>query len=542
MLPGSPSSPPHPPRVRVAYFCVGTLVTLTAGLGNALVTANLVNLQGTLGAFYTEANWLPTAFVMTNASMNLLLVKFRQQFGLRAFTEVFLALYAVVTLAHLFVNNTESAIAVRAAHGMVGAALSTLGLYYTLQAFPKAIRFRGTVVSLGIAQLPLPIAYIFSSELLRYGGEWRGLYVFELGLALVSLAAVLALKLPPGDRFKAFRRLDFVTFALFAPGVALLCAAVTFGRLLWWFESAWVGVALACSLVLILAAFFVEHVRRKPLLNIRWLTNGKIMRLGIGMLLVRVVLSEQGTGAVSFLRNVGLNNDQMITLFAIVLLATIAGIVVAATTTSLDHLLAPQVIALVIMAIGAWIDAHSTNLTRPEQMYLSQSMLAFGGTLFLGPLVVSLIGEVIAQPGNLISFSVLFSLSQNLGGLIGSSLLGTYQVYREKFHSNILTAHLTALDPQVVARLQANAAALGRAVVDPQSRSRQALAALGAAATREANVLAYNDVFRMIAIIAALHAAWVFGRAVWLNYFAPVAPAPAAPPPPPQAQTEQVTD
>jgi hypothetical protein len=169
-------------------------------------------------------------------------------------------------------------------------------------------------------------------------------------------------------------------------------------------------------------------------------------------------------------------------------------------------------------------------------------MLAFGGTLFLGPLVVSLIGEVIAQPGNLISFSVLFSLSQNLGGLIGSSLLGTYQVYREKFHSNILTAHLTALDPQVVARLQANAAALGRAVVDPQSRSRQALAALGAAATREANVLAYNDVFRMIAIIAALHAAWVFGRAVWLNYFAPVAPAPAAPPPPPQAQTEQVTD
>jgi hypothetical protein len=94
----------------------------------------------------------------------------------------------------------------------------------------------------------------------------------------------------------------------------------------------------------------------------------------------------------------------------------------------------------------------------------------------------------------------------------------------------------------VVARLQANAAALGRAVVDPQSRSRQALAALGAAATREANVLAYNDVFRMIAIIAALHAAWVFGRAVWLNYFAPVAPAPAAPPPPPQAQTEQLTD
>jgi hypothetical protein len=277
------------------------------------------------------------------------------------------------------------------------------------------------------------------------------------------------------------------------------------------------------------------------LLNLRWLTNASIVRLGIGLLLVRVVLSEQGTGAVAFLRNVGLNNDQMIVLFTIVLLATIAGIVVAATTTSLDHLLAPQVIALVIMALGAFIDSHSTNVTRPQQMYLSQAMMAFGGALFLGPLVVSLIGQVLANPGNLISFSVLFSLTQNLGGLIGSSLLGTFQVYREKFHSNILNAHLTAMDPEVVARLQANAGALGRAIVDPQSRTRQALAVLGASATREANILAYNDVFLMIAIIASLHAAWVFGRGVWLIYFAQPA-APAAAPAQAQPQTEQVTD
>ena len=48
-------------------------------------------------------------------------------------------LYALVTFAHLFVNDLRSAIAVRAAHGMVGrGAKSTLGLYYTLQAFPAA--------------------------------------------------------------------------------------------------------------------------------------------------------------------------------------------------------------------------------------------------------------------------------------------------------------------------------------------------------------------------------------------------------------------
>ncbi|MFZ8504621.1 hypothetical protein ACO1M4_14460, partial [Staphylococcus aureus] len=85
--------------------------------------------------------------VMANASMNLLLVKFRQQFGLRLFTECFLVLYALVTLAHLFVNDLGSAIAVRAAHGMLAAAVSPLGLYYTLQGFKKEWRLKGIAIS-----------------------------------------------------------------------------------------------------------------------------------------------------------------------------------------------------------------------------------------------------------------------------------------------------------------------------------------------------------------------------------------------------------
>jgi hypothetical protein len=153
-----------------------------------------------------------------------------------------------------------------------------------------------------------------------------------------------------------------------------------------------------------------------------------------------------------------------------------------------------------------------------------------------------LIGKVLANPENLISFSVLFSLTQNLGGLIGASLLGTFQVWREKYHSNILVEQLSALDPQVMARVQGTAAAFGKAITDPAARARQGLATLSATATREANILAFNDVFLLIATIALLHAAWVFGRGVWLTYFAEEPPAATAPPPPQPSDSEQVTD
>jgi hypothetical protein len=75
----------------VGYFAVGVLIGVTAGLGNALVAVNLNFAQGTLGLYSNEAAWLTAAYLMTNTTANLLLVKFRQQFGLQSFVRYMLA-------------------------------------------------------------------------------------------------------------------------------------------------------------------------------------------------------------------------------------------------------------------------------------------------------------------------------------------------------------------------------------------------------------------------------------------------------------------
>ncbi|MYM91188.1 MFS transporter [Rugamonas sp. FT82W] len=512
-LPGSPSTPLHTAERRLAFLVVGFIVAVTGGLGNALVSVNLPYLQGSLGVYSAEIQWLPAAYVMANVSMNLLLVKFRQQYGLRLFTELFLVVYAVATVAHLFVHGLASAIAVRAAHGMSGAALTTLGLYYTLQAFPAQHRLKAAVFGIGFSQLALPMARLFSSELMEFG-EWRGLYFFELGLALLSLACVLALKLPPGDRVKAFEKMDFLTFGLFAPGVALLSAVLALGRTVWWFESRWLGLCLAGAIVLIAAALLVEHNRARPLLNTRWLSNGNIARLALSVLLIRVVQSE-ANGTVGFLQALGLNNDQMQMLWIVVMAGTVAGLVASALTITPPRIPLQLMFSLVLMAVGAYMDSDATNLTRPADLYVSQFLLAFGGAFFIGPTFISGFGAVIAAPNNLVSFSVMFSITQTLGSLLGSALVGTFQVVREKFHSSILVEHLTLLDPQVAARIQSGGASVGAGLADPAARSATGVAALGAAATREANILAYNDVFLMITLVALLTLAWMLGRYLW---------------------------
>ena len=495
---GSPSTPEHTTPKRIAYGVVGLLVCLTGALGNAVVTANLQNLQGTFGAWSTEIAWLPAVYVMTNISINLLLVKFRQQYGLRAFTEGFLVLYVLVTFFHLFVNDLSSALMVRAAHGMVAAALSSLGIYYQIQAWPAKHRLKALTIGITGSSLAIPLARLFSTELLQLD-EWRGLYFFELGLALISLACVIALKLPPGDRRKVFEKKDFITFFLMAPGMALLCAVLSLGRLDWWFEAPWIGWSLALSLVLIVAAIVFEHNRANPLLNTRWLSSGSIVRLGLIMLLIRIVLAEQNTGVIGWLQYVGLQNEQM------------------------THLAWPIITSLALMIVASLLDSQSNNLTRPDQLMLSQFLLGFGSAFFLAPAMLAAIGGVIADPRNLVSFSVMFGMSQNLGGLLGSAILGTFQTWREKYHSSLLADQLTTLNPLVNERIQLYTQMYRSLIGDSSLLGTQAITQLQTVTTLEANILAYNDTYLLTAGIAAATLVWILWRLLRLRITARMA-------------------
>ncbi|MDF7628205.1 MFS transporter [Erwiniaceae bacterium L1_55_4] len=517
MLPGSPSTPIHSPSKRVAFGIIGLLISITGALSNALVTANLTNLQGTFGAYSNEIAWLPAVYVMGNISINLLLVKFRQQFGLRLFTEAFLVLYVIVAFFHILANDLSSAIIVRTAHGMVGAALSSLGIYYQIQAWPAKHRLKALVIGITASQLAIPLARLFSTELLQLE-EWRGLYLFELGLAMIALGCVLVVKLPPGDRIKAFEKMDFVTFILLAPGMALLCGVLSQGRIEWWFTTPWLGISLALSLVLIVAAVVVEHNRANPLINTRWLSNGMIVRLGIVMIMMRIVLAEQNTGAVGFLQQLGLLNDQMRGLALAIIAGVIFGMIASALTIKPTHLSWPIVTSLVVMIIASYMDAQSSPVTRGNNLYVSQFLLGFSSAFFLAPAMLLGIGGVVTQPKNLVSFVVLFGMSQNLGGLIGSAILGTFQTWREKYHSSLLGDQLSQLDPNVIERLSQYSSLFSSQLPDNVLLSAQSSSQLQAVATLQANVLAYNDTYLLTAAMALITLMWVLWRLTRLRY------------------------
>jgi len=435
-------------------------------------------------------------------------VKFRQEFGLQLFLKLVLVGYIGATLMHLLVHGFWSAMLVRAVSGLAAAGLSTLGVLTWFQAMPNPKRIHGIMIGVSVPQLATPLARVLAPSLLEWG-DWRMAYMFELGLALLTLAAVLTLPLPPSERGKVFERTDFVTIALMVPGVGLLCSVLALGRTDWWLERAWLGWALIGSLILIAIAITIEHRRARPLLMTRFIGQWPILRIAAVAFCVRIILAEQTYASVGLLSALGYGTEQFRTLYIIVTLASIAGLLAAIFATRAETPARPIQIACLLIVVAAILDSEATSLTGPAQLYFSQALVGFAALLFIGPaMVIGLSRALLQGPQFFISWLVVFLATQNLGGLVGSALFGTLQTIREKFHSNILVQQVVLDNPTDAARLAGTSQQVAGVVGDPTLRTAEGAALLGQRVTREANILAYNDVFLVIAVLAILLVLW----------------------------------
>jgi MFS family permease len=484
-LPGAPFIPAHPPWRRAVYIGVALWIAIAATLGNSLVTVNVSTLAGSLGEYVTLVTMLPAVGVAMSASGNLSLVKGRIQFGIPALVHGLLIAYVLAGLLQFVFPGFASAVVVRAVSGITSTALIPVTIYYLMQAFPASMRPAAVVAGIGLIQLGSPVARMFPVELLAEHG-WRGLILIEIAVPLATLALMMLFPLPPTEKSKAFEPLDFATIALVIPAMLGLCIVIGEGRLLWWADTPWLGRALALTVPLFAAAIVIEMHRARPLLHLSWIGSAGVLRLMGVALLVRLALAEQTYGSVGFLTAGGLTNDQLRILFAFVIGAMLLG-----TTTAVLTLrpLGPRlqvVIATLVIALANWLDSHTTSDTRPQQLYLSQALVGFGTTLFIGPSLAIGFQQMMQKgPAFFVSLVVIFSATQNVGGLAGSAFLGSYQEIATQAHAQSLSEHLLASDPQVVARVES-----------------QGVAQLVQSVRREAGTLAFDDMFRAGSLLA----------------------------------------
>ena len=520
-LAGSPATPDHPARRKLGYLLIGIYLAILGGFQNGLLLANLPGLQGHLALTSVEAGWVTVAYNMTNACMSILLFKLRQQFGIQRFVRIAMATLLLANFVQLFDAGYRIELVSRGISGIAASGLSTLGIYYLMQGLPAKARIAGVLIGLGLSQIALPLARAISPALIA-GGDITHLFDLQFALSLMAFGMVFILPLPPGEIEKAFEKLDLVTFPLLAIGMGLLCAFLVQGRIQWW-TTPWLGWALAGAILLIGAAFLIEHNRANPMLHTRWMTSKDIVIFASTGALMRVLLSEQGFGAGGLLTTVGMINDQLVTYYWIITGATFIGLVVLIARLDTSDLQRPLLVALALIAVAAFVDTQAGLLSRPENFYWTQAMMAFAAIYFIASAMMEGLLRALAQGMQyIISFIAVFSLSQTLGGLAGVAGLAAFQTIRAKVHLMDIGRELTLSDPAVAQAIQLRAAAYNGTIADPVLRQASGAGQLVQQAGRDAAILAFNDMFFLIGIIASLAfaailAKWIYNRRRGIN-------------------------
>jgi MFS family permease len=511
-----PAFVPKHPLVVLAYAVASVTAGIMQGLGTSLISVNLQQIAGPLEATQTEASWLMAAYLFPNASLALILFKVRMQYGIRNFCEIAIIPYVLISLAHLWVNDLSLSIALRFFAGAAAAPISSMALLYMLEIFPPEKKLN---VGLSLALIGLflstPIAGLISPALLDMQ-DLRGLYLFELGLALITLCFIYLLPLSSPPRAKVIAPLDIVSYLLLATCMGCLSIFFTMGRLYWWLEVDWLGWLMIAAIVSGTLMVVIELNRKNNLIDIRWLASAEVIHFTGVLLVFRMLLTEQSTGVINFFKQLGLFNEQMAGMYWAILAATVVSGIFCAMIIKPERQPAIHLAALILIAAATYMDSQATVLTRPEQMYLSQAMMAFGSGLFLPPaMAVGFAAALKKGLPYLMSFIAVFLFTQKVGAFIGSAIFGTFVTWREQYHSSILTSRLLPTDPLVTARMQQYIGAYARSGADSVNNTIQGTSTFAKQVQQQAYVLAYNDAFYVTFLVAIgaivlllLHVGW----------------------------------
>ena len=510
---GSPANPDHPARRKVFYLLIGIFVGLTASFQNGLLVANLTQIQGQLGLTPAEGGWISVSYNMTNACITVLLYKIRQQFGMSLFSKITLSfLLAATSLqwlisSHLLDTPNISIepyyleIVARGLSGMVASGMTVLGLFYCLQGMPTVKRTSGLILGFGLVQFGIPLSRVISPYL-AIDGQLENLFLFQFGLALICFGLINILELPPGNTEKVFEKLDFVSFGFFASGLAALAVVLVQGRILWW-TTPWLVYPLMIAIAGISIALWIETHRKNPMLQVRWMRSRNIIASMVTGAVMRILLSEQNVGAAGLLANLGYGNDQLVTFYAVIIAASALALIISIFSTNAMDLRRPVIFAVALIALGSWMDVGVSINSAPYMFYLSQFLIAFAAVYFMGPLVFEgFLRAIGSGPAYIISFSVIFGISQTVGGLAGAAAIQAFTTIRTQMHYADMVSSLNLGDPAFSAQVAGTRNMLSNQTTDAAQANIGAVSQVLQGIQRQATVAAYSDLFFLMACLA----------------------------------------
>ena len=473
------------------------LATFMEVLDTSVANVALPHIAGNLSATPEEATWVLTSYLVSNAIILPAANWLGRFFGRKRFLIVCIVIFTLSSAGCGAAGSLGMLIVARIAQGAGGGALQPIAQAVLMESFP--VEKRGSAMAVfGLGVVVAPIIGPTLGGWITDNYSWR--WIFYINIPIGILAVLMSntfVEDPPYIRDQRPGRIDYIGFGLMALALGTMQLVLDKGQEEEWFASSFITWFTILSVTATVIFVIWELRSRDPIVDLRVLGNRNFAVGTSLMIIMGIVL--YGTIA-------------MLPLFLQTLMgysAVASGMAVsprgfgAIASMLIVGRLINRIRGRYLVMFGFAVLGYSIYQFSKINLEISISSIVWPniisgfamGFIFV-PLTTMALGTLSnEQMGNA---SGVFNLMRNTGGSVGIATVTTLLARGIQTHQAMMVSHLTPYDPafqERVRQLGGDGSMIG---------NQRAFAGIYGILVRQATVLSYIDIFRLLAFLCVI--------------------------------------
>src|SRR3954465_3749219 len=471
-------------------------------LDTTVVNVSLPHIAGSLSATIDEATWTVTSYLVANAIILPMTGWLASAFGRKRLLMLSVVGFTAASFLCGLAPTLGSLIFFRIVQGATGGALQPLSQAVLLEAFPPQDRGK----AMGFWGLGIVVAPILGPVL---GGwltdtySWRWVFYINLPVGIASLVMTKLYVVDPSYLRKDTDQIDYWGIGLLAVWVGTLQLALDLGQERDWFSSAFITALVVVSASTLVGFLVREWGAPEPVVDlrvfkVRTYSTGVFLMTTLGFVLygslvLLPIMLQTLLGYPSLQAGIAMAPRGLGSLIGMPLIGMLIG--------RID----PRKMVAFGLIAGAgtlfWLGQLNLNAGYWD-IFWPQFFQGLGlSALFVPLTTISMDPIPRERMGNATS---LFNLMRNLGGSIGIATTGSLLARKQQEYVNVMGAHVTPYSQAARNALESARQGFIASGADAVTATERAYAAVFGTIQRQAAMVAFVDVFRLLGIIFLL--------------------------------------
>ena len=481
-------------------------------IDTSVVNVSLPHIAGSLSASTDEATWVLTSYIVANAIILPISGWLANYVGRKRLLMTVVTGFTLSSLLCGIALNLPMLVSFRVMQGITGGGLQPLSQAVLLEGFPR--ERRGTAMAFwGLGIIAAPILGPTLGGWITDNYSWRWVFYINLPIGILSLTLIYLYVADPPYLRRSSTPVDALGIGLLALGIASFQVLLDKGQEADWFASTLMRVLAVTALVTLTAFVWREIRARDPIVDFR---------------LFRFRTFSAGVTVATTLGFVLYGSLVLLPMFMQTLLGFTAetagfwssprGVGTALVMPLTGYMLGRRwdarvmlTVGLVVASVAFFSYSHLTLAAGPSDFLVPQIVQGVGMALVFVPLTTITMDPI---PLESMGYATsIYSLMRNVGSSIGISFVTTMLARRSQFHQARLGESVSTYSAATTGTLQS----LGRATAtsaSAQGGATPAMAALYAELQRQAALLSFSDLFRLLGILflVTVPLVWIMRR------------------------------